>query len=66
MSLVLIGSIAAGVATMANTNEDSPVLWGIITFVFGVVGAFIFGSLGAFIGSLLGAGLYVAKTLKFG
>lgn len=66
MSLLIVGAIAAGVAMMANNNEDSPFLWGIITFVVGIAGAFIFGFLGAMIGAMLGAGLYVGKTLKFG
>ncbi|QDV26952.1 GlsB/YeaQ/YmgE family stress response membrane protein [Aureliella helgolandensis] len=66
MALLIVGAIAAGVAMMANNNEDSPVLWGIITFIAGIAGAFVFGFLGALIGSILGAGLYIGKTLRFG
>ncbi|MEM7478044.1 MAG: hypothetical protein AAF483_23915 [Planctomycetota bacterium] len=66
MSLLIVGGLAVGVAMMANNNEDSPILWGIITFVLGMVGAFIFGFLGAMIGAILGAVIYTLKTVKFG
>ena len=66
MSLLIVGAIAVGIAMMANNNDDSPVLWGIVTFVLGVIGALVFGMIGSLVGSLLGAGLYVGKTMKFG
>ncbi|QEG39269.1 hypothetical protein [Roseimaritima ulvae] len=66
MSLFIVGGIAGGVAMMANNNEDSPALWGIITFAGGIAGALTFGFLGAILGASLGVGLYVAKMLKFG
>ncbi len=66
MSLLIIGATAAGVAMMANANEDSPVLWGFITAVVGIAGASIFGMLGALIGCTLAAGLYLGKAMKFG
>ena len=66
MSLLIIGSMAAAVATLANSNEDSPVLWGIVTFLLGFVGSNTFGLLGALLGCGLAAILYVAKMVKYG
>ena len=51
---------------MANNNDDSAILWGIVTFVTGIVGAVIFGFLGALIGSMLGAGIYAGKMIEYG
>lgn len=65
LSLLIIGSVAAGVAMMANNNQDSPVLWGMITFILGFVGG-IFGLIGAMVGVSLGAALYMVKTIKYG
>jgi hypothetical protein len=65
LSLLLIASVAVGVAMMANNNEDSPFLWGLITFVLGFIGG-IFGLVGAIVGAMLGAGVYIFKTMKYG
>lgn len=62
----MIVSIAAGVAMMANNNEDSPLLWGAVTFVCGIIGSSVFGFLGALIGGVIGAGIYIAKNAKYG
>lgn len=66
MSLIVIGSMAAGVAMLANSNEDSPVLWGTLTFMAGIVGSSVFGFVGATIGCFVAAGLYATKITKFG
>lgn len=64
-SLLIIGSITAGVAMMANNNQDSPVLWGLLTFILGFIGA-LFGMIGAILGALLGAVVYMIKTARYG
>jgi len=66
MAVLIVGAIAVGVAMMANNNDDSAILWGIVTFVTGIVGAVIFGFLGALIGSMLGAGIYAGKMIEYG
>jgi|GEM_PF-3035155 heme/copper-type cytochrome/quinol oxidase subunit 3 len=63
--LLIIGSITAGVAMMANNNQDSPLLWGLLTFILGFIGG-LFGIIGAILGSLLGAGIYMVKTARYG
>lgn len=65
LSLLLIASVAVGVAMMANNNEDSPFLWGLITFILGFIGG-LFGFIGAIVGAMLGAGLYMFKAMKYG
>jgi len=66
MAVLIVGAIAVGVAMMANNNDDSAILWGIVTFVTGIVGAVIFGFLGALNGSMLGAGIYAGKMIEYG
>ncbi len=51
---------------MANNNEDSPLLWGAVTFVCGIIGSSIFGFPGALIGGVIAAGIYIAKNAKYG
>jgi hypothetical protein len=71
LGLIIVAAIAAGVAMMANGNEDSPLLWGVLTFVLGIVGAFGlgllgYGMIGGLVGSGVGAGIYVTKMVRYG
>lgn len=66
MSLIIVVGMAAGVATLANNNEDSPVLWGLVTFICGIIGSSMFGFLGGLIGAVVGAVIYLVKHAKFG
>lgn len=71
LGLIIVAAIAAGVAMMANGNEDSPLIWGALTFVLGICGAFGlslfgYGMIGSLVGSGIGAAIYVAKMVKYG
>jgi len=66
MSLLIIGALTASVAMFANNNEDSPLLWGVLTFITGFVGAILLGWLGAIVGCGLLAAVYFLKVSRFG
>ncbi|MEM9827270.1 MAG: hypothetical protein AAF958_11805 [Planctomycetota bacterium] len=70
MLLALVFVVA--VATYANSQEDSPLIWGVLTFVMCVVFSGIGAAtgIGGFLGNLLGGalsfGLLQLKIAKFG
>ena len=66
MSLIIIVALAAVVATLANNNSDSPVLWGLVTFICGIIGLSVFGFSGGLIGAVAGAAIYLVNHARFG
>lgn len=66
MGLMIVGGFAVGVATYANSEEDSPVLWGILTALLCIIGGVIFGPIGNVIAGCLAFGLLMAKLAIVG
>ena len=66
MAIFIIAACVIGVATAANSQEESPVLWGILAVVFCVGGGLFGGWLGQCIGGVSAFGLMQLKIARYG
>ena len=66
MGLIILGVLVAGVATAANNQEESVVLWGLLALVFCIVGGAIGGLIGQVVGGAAAFGLMQLKIARYG
>lgn len=66
MGIFILGACVVGVATVANSQEESPVLWGILATVFCVLGGLFGGWLSQCIGGVAAFGLMQLKIARYG
>ena len=66
MGLFVLGGIVVAVATVANNEEESPLLWGLLALICGVIGGMVFGIIGQLCGGAAAFGLMQLKIARFG
>jgi len=66
MGLLALAAVVVAIATAANNQEESPVLWGALAFVFAIAGGLFVPYIGQIVGGILAFGLMQLKIAKFG
>lgn len=66
MGFIILGAVVVAVATLANSQEESPVLWGFVALLFAILGGSLWLYFGQILGGVLAIGLMQLKIAKFG
>ena len=66
MGILILFGIVGAVAFLANGQEESPALWGLLTFILCIVGNLLGGLLGLFLGGGATFMLMQLKISRFG